>query len=506
MLARSLALLVAALAAGCAAAPEALAGPGTMDVTPEIFGAGKIRPAGAVFGGCTQAPPATSATRMVCPNFTMEGPSGILLTAEPVPGWSFDRWIGCDITSGNLCGVSPLGDGTRLWHPEAHFVDRTQPTLSGLTATPVAGNEGYYAFTWTASEPGVTGRCALDGSAYTACDSGMRVRLDEGVHAINVYGVDPSGNKSSSQATTTVTVVDTSLPVAPPDGAHRRSTKFAAASGVGDTFECSIDGGNWITCGLGPAGGNVPLSLPTIAEGRHELLVRARKGAAVDLFPVSRTFTLDWTAPETTIRATADGFALASDEAGATFRCRIDDRPYGPCEATTKLAPGPHEVEAFATDEAGNADATPAMLEWTLAAPPEPPVETPGDTVAPAGPAPDGVGTPAGAAPSGTGASGAPASGAAPAAAARPAAPTEAKRVAFTLRYRYAKGRLTSLKAVGLPKGTKTTVKVTCRKRSRCPKSPTTIARLVGKRLSPGTRIAVTAGAATRTITLPRSR
>jgi hypothetical protein len=332
----------------------------------------------------------------------------------------------------------------------------------------------------------------------------MRMHLDENPHRLFVYGTDPSRNIGAT-ATVDVTVVDTELTVAPPEGAHRRSVEFEARSRVADRFECSLDGAPFDACALGSRGLSAPLSLPDFADGEHTLRVRGKSGDTVDLFPATRTFTIDTTAPETTIRATDGGFALGSDATGVTYRCRVDARPYEPCDATMTLAPGPHEVEAFATDRAGNADASPATLKWTLAAP----AGGGGGSRAPGGNGGNG-------APGGNGGNGgaggidALASGTgAPAATPRPASPaprTQPKRIAFKLRYRYVKGRLTSLKAVGLPRGAKATVTVKCPKRSRCPKSPTTIARLVGKRLVPGTRIAVTAGATTRTITLPRSR
>jgi hypothetical protein len=179
--------------------------------------------------------------------------------------------------------------------------------------------------------------------------------------------------------------------------------------------------------------------------------------------------------------AVAGGFSLGSDEAGVTFRCRIDGRSYGPCDADTPLAPGRHTVEAFATDEAGNADATPARLEWTVPEPP--PALAPPAAPAPAAPEP-----------------------AAPATGPAVSAPiaTVAKPRSFSLRYRYARGRLTRLQAVGLPAGTKLAVTVSCPKKRGCPKSPTMLKRLVGKRLARGTRITVRAGATTRTITIPR--
>jgi hypothetical protein len=516
MLARSLALLVAALAAGGVSAQSAFAG--TVAAAPEITGAGSIVATGdPEVIGCSQAAPVSGATRKACPSWKVAkgaAQASVVIKAVAAPGWELDGWTGCHQEVRPYCEITaPAGDVTKSWTPVARFVDHAAPLVVDPKASPVAGNEGYYTVGWGDSEPGVTYSCSLNGAGYAPCKPGLRLRLPEGPHRLYVYGTDPSGN-SGALAAIALPVVDTTLPIAPREGARLRSVEFEAQSRVADRFECSLDGAAFVHCGLGMAGTSTPLSLPNLAEGRHTLRVRGVAFGTVDLFPAERTFTIDTTAPETTIRATDAGFALGSDEADVTYRCRIDTRPYGPCDANVPLAPGAHDVEAFATDEAGNADATPATLKWTVAAPPAG-GPTPGNGT------PSGNGTPGGGASGNvtpnddTSGNGAPndvtVGGGASTRTTSPApaggAPrASAPRLAFSLRYRYAKGRLTALKAVGLTKGTKATVTVVCPAKRSCPKSPTTIARLVGKRLAPGTRISVTAGATTRTITLPRSR
>ena len=476
MLARTLALLVAALAAGGISATSAFAG--TVDVTPEITGAGSIAGTGdPEVVGCSQAAPVSGAVRKVCTNWTVSkgaAVASVVIRAAAAPGWEFDGWTGCYQEVRPYCELrAAAGDVTETFKPVAHFVDRRAPVVTTPSVTPDPDNEGYVKLDWSDSEPGVTYRCWLDGGSASTCRPGLRLHVIEGAHELSVYGTDASGN-FGAVVQLPLPVVDTSLPVAPPEGAHRRGVAFEARSAAAGRFDCSLDGSAWVTCGLGSPGVSTPLVTQNLAEGRHTLRVRAVGLGTVDHFPASRSFTIDTTAPETTIRETAGGFALGADESAVTYRCRIDDRPYGPCEAATSLAPGTHTVEAFATDEAGNADATPAKHGWTV---PEPP---------------------AAAAPV------APASAAAPAPAAPAPITAAPKPLSFTLRYRYAHGRLTRLQAVGLPAGTKLTVTVTCRARKGCPKSPTTLGRLVGKRLAPGTRITVRAGTTTRSITLPR--
>jgi Ca2+-binding RTX toxin-like protein len=60
--------------------------------------------------------------------------------------------------------------------------------------------------------------------------------------------------------------------------------------------------------------------------------------------------------------------AFRSNEAGSTFRCRIDAGAFKPCRSprayTVRL--GPHTIRVYAIDAAGNRDRTPAMLSFRV--------------------------------------------------------------------------------------------------------------------------------------------
>jgi hypothetical protein len=62
-------------------------------------------------------------------------------------------------------------------------------------------------------------------------------------------------------------------------------------------------------------------------------------------------------------------FQLASNEEEATFSCRLDRRAPIPCSSFAvirKVGRGRHVLSVVATDEAGNADATPARWRWRM--------------------------------------------------------------------------------------------------------------------------------------------
>lgn len=62
-------------------------------------------------------------------------------------------------------------------------------------------------------------------------------------------------------------------------------------------------------------------------------------------------------------------FRFRSNEAGGSFRCRLDGRPFTACSSPKtyrQLRPGRHTFEVTALDAAGNRDATPAIAKFQL--------------------------------------------------------------------------------------------------------------------------------------------
>jgi hypothetical protein len=61
-------------------------------------------------------------------------------------------------------------------------------------------------------------------------------------------------------------------------------------------------------------------------------------------------------------------FRFASNEAGSSFRCKLDQRPARVCAppGKYKVGSGRHTFRVFAIDAAGNRDATPALFRFTV--------------------------------------------------------------------------------------------------------------------------------------------
>jgi hypothetical protein len=93
--------------------------------------------------------------------------------------------------------------------------------------------------------------------------------------------------------------------------------------------------------------------------------------------PDSRRFTVDTKPPQTKIGSGPRGttakqtakFRFRSSEAGSTFKCKLDRKPFKPCRSPKtyeRLKPGKHRFKVRATDRVGYRDRTPAKRSWRI--------------------------------------------------------------------------------------------------------------------------------------------
>jgi CSLREA domain-containing protein len=261
-------------------------------------------------------------------------------------------------------------------------VDTTAPETTIDTGPSGLTNDAIPAFGFS-SEAGATFECALDAAAFAACSPpyAIDVPLAEGAHTFAVRATDAAGNTDPSPADRAFTV-DTIAPQttieAGPNGLinSRTPTFEFSADEQGPTFECSLDAAAFAAC-------TSPYSTPSLSEGAHTFGVRAVDQAGnQDGSAASRTFTIDTTAPETTIdsgppaltRSTSADVTFSANEA-ATFVCALDGAVAAACTSPLELsalADGPHTLDVQARDDAGNTDQTPARRTWTVdTTPPE---------------------------------------------------------------------------------------------------------------------------------------
>jgi len=197
-----------------------------------------------------------------------------------------------------------------------------------------------------------------------------------------------AGNLDPSPATRTWTVdatsPDTSIASGPAGTVASGAASFSFSATEAGLLECKLDAGQWAACAS-------PRALSGLADGSHTFSVRGADAAGnVDPSPATRSWTVDTTAPQTTIDSGPTGsvqqtgatFTMSASEAGSSFACRLDAGAWAACaspRSLSGLADGTHTFDVRATDPIGNTATTPATRTWTV------------DTIAPSSPTPNDV-------------------------------------------------------------------------------------------------------------------
>ncbi|WP_375770300.1 Ig-like domain-containing protein [Archangium gephyra] len=255
-------------------------------------------------------------------------------------------------------------------------VDLTPPdtVIDSGPSSPTASTSATFDF--SSPEAGVSFVCRLDAAPdFTPCtDPATFTGLGDGAHRLEVSAVDAAGNMDPTPAvylwTVDITAPDTTIVSGPPSLTNATSATFDFSSEAGATFECSLDGAAFTSC-------TDPVTFTGLADGSHTLEVRARDALGnVDPIPASYTWSVDTSAPDTTIvsgpaatSGSPDATFDFSSEAGATFECSLDGAAFTSCTdpvTFTGLADGSHTLEVRARDAAGNVDASPDSYTWTV--------------------------------------------------------------------------------------------------------------------------------------------
>jgi len=212
----------------------------------------------------------------------------------------------------------------------------------------------------------------------TAGSGNSQFTLPSGVaisSADEVYVVDSGNSRVERFHETDTTAPDTTIDSGP-SGTTNANVSFAFSSSESPLlgFECKLDSAEWEACGASKSYSN-------LSEGSHTVQVRAVDTAGnPDPSPVSRTWTVDRTPPDTTINSGPSGttanaspsFTFSSSEPNSTFECRLDsnqESDFQPCSSPksySSLADGDHTLDVRATDAVGNTDQTPASRSFTV--------------------------------------------------------------------------------------------------------------------------------------------
>jgi len=169
-------------------------------------------------------------------------------------------------------------------------------------------------------------------------------------------------------------VPDTAIDSNPTDPTNSTSAAFTfSASELGCEYQYQIDSGGWSGWST-----STSQSFTGLAEESHYFEVMARDEAGnIDGSPATYTWTVDLTAPDTTITSappafsnlnTAD-FTFSADESNCEFSCQLDGGTWSTWSSAgsinyTNVPDGAHNFLVKARDAAGNEDLTPATSNW----------------------------------------------------------------------------------------------------------------------------------------------
>ena len=257
-----------------------------------------------------------------------------------------------------------------------HASDSAVSTAGHPALAPVVGN-----FLAGARDDSVVFADAANILSYATGDSAparTSFALDGAVRSAAAVDVNGDGRDDlvtigtdGSAQTYYSVIANTQIIQGPSPLTNSANASFTFQSDVSSaTFECSLDAGAYTTCAS-------PKLLSGLSDAQHTFSVRAIDASGTDATPATHAWTVDTTAPQTTIattpasltNSTAATFTFSSNEAGATFQCSRDNAAYTTCvspKAYTSMTEGPHSFAVKAIDSAGNSDQTPDSYSWTV--------------------------------------------------------------------------------------------------------------------------------------------
>ena len=235
-------------------------------------------------------------------------------------------------------------------------------TATGWTVTSVAGTgAGPYTVTLTNGSP---------------ADTTLGLRLAAAAGADAAGNTVPATNADASATITIDVTAPSSTPVitaGPASAINTTSTSVAfSGAGAGETYECRIDSDTYAAC-------TSPQAYTDLGEGSHTIDVRIVDAAGNATAPASSIFTVDTTAPTSTVAIptkpvdpdndSTPTFAFTGAAGGETYQCQLGSGAWATCATPYTVSPalveGVYTLRVRTADAAGNTGSATAFT-WTL--------------------------------------------------------------------------------------------------------------------------------------------
>ena len=240
-------------------------------------------------------------------------------------------------------------------------------------------------FALTCDDDPCTYEGSLDGVSWQAITSPHTVTglVDKQTYTYYVRATDNASLLETTPVSSTFTIdlyqPTTTVTSAPASASNTASPSFAfTCSEAQCSFFGRLDGGDWASV-------TSPHALSGLSEGAHTFEVYSQDAIGrTDATPEVTTWTVDLTAPTATISTSPQSaeasssatFALGCNESSCSYGYRLDAQAIasvtGSNLSLSGLADGSHQIQFFATDAAGNTQATGTSYSWTVdTTPPE---------------------------------------------------------------------------------------------------------------------------------------
>jgi len=300
------------------------------------------------------------------------------------------------------CSSTLVSDGS-VTYVEDSTIPPNPPSLLGTVPTSPANNNAPLILgsadpgsmvSLYANDPTCTAGPVATDSADNFASPGIPVSVANNstttFYATATDGVNTSNCSSTLGSGGSKTYVEDSTPPAVSVSSGPTGTTsdqmptftFSATDALAITFQCSIDVGtpSFRACS-GPGNSDTPAS--PLANGSHVFRVRAidavgNSAVATRSFSVDTSKPASPVAPETTITKgpkkkttkRRPKFKFTSDQAGATFQCKLDRGHFDACTSPyrppLKLRPGKHVLRVQAVGPTGLVDPAPAVRKFKV--------------------------------------------------------------------------------------------------------------------------------------------
>ena len=252
--------------------------------------------------------------------------------------------------------------------------------LTGFTATRTRSQSADFDAFGGTGDPASFQCRLLRGGNEVSTSCADPAGLVDGSYRFEVRAVDAAGNVDATPAVHEWTVDTTGPAVLALTGDESRSPtntatrRFTWDGEAGATYVCRFNSAP-LPESAGACDEDVTLTPTT--QGNQSFTVQAVDDLGNEGAVETRGWIFDSLAPETFVASgpkhgsttsnPSPRIVGRSNESGATFQCRVDSAvTWGPCPTGGTLADGPHSIEIKAIDAAGNEDASPTKIDWTI--------------------------------------------------------------------------------------------------------------------------------------------